>query len=113
MTGSLAQSDYRVLRDLANRWQDAGRGQSADELHAALNEIGARRAEGGDVLSAIVRGDNVPQLRDAAVAKAMTLWGEKADPVVEHVGDVHPSHGMFRFFATVRVRCLNYAEVAS
>jgi hypothetical protein len=114
MTASLAQSDFRLLRELANSWQDDPPACPADELHGTLNEIGARRAAGGDLLDASVYGATVPALRDAARLQAEHLWGLGAELVVENVGVIDTSgsaRGAFR--AVVRVRLVKSAEVPS
>lgn len=111
MTGSLAQSDFRLLRELANSWQDDPPARPADELNGTLNEIGARRAAGGDLLDASVYGATVPALRDAARMQAEHLWGLGAEFAIENVGVIDTSgsaRGAFR--AVVRVRLVKSAE---
>jgi hypothetical protein len=114
VTAVFSASDFSRLRGLAAKWQGERRPRAADDLNAVLDEIGARREAGGDVFGAKVYAESIPGLRDAALAEAMALWGEKVEPEVETVGAVHPASGRpGRFFAYVYVRCLNYAEIAS
>jgi len=113
MTTVLASTDFRRLRNLADQWRCQRRPRPADDLHAALDEIEARREAGGDMFGVKVYAENIPGLRDAALAEAMALWGEKAEPEVEAVGTVHRASGRPGWFFTyVTVRCLNYAEIA-
>jgi hypothetical protein len=113
MTASLARSDFRVLRDLADRWQGQRRPRAAEDLHAVLDEIEARRPAGGDVFRAAVSGESIPDLHARALMKAADLWGLDASVVVERTGTI--SETLFtsrgRYHADVTVRCLNYAEI--
>lgn len=113
MTGSLAQSDFRLLRELANRWQDDPPAQAAADLHGVLNEIGARRCTGPDFLDADVYGGTVPELRAAALAEGRALYGEDACLAVERVSKVLTTLNSRRgrFTATVLVRCINFTEL--
>lgn len=110
----LRPASFRHLWALAARWNETWRNRpAAAELEAALRQIEAARMSGPDVLAADVRGGSVPELREAALAEAVALWGEKADLAVESVGTVFTSSAprRGRFCAEVRVRCLNYAEI--
>lgn len=115
MTVVIASSDLDRLRYLAAKWRGERRPSAADDLTAALDEIEARRAEGGDVFRAEVSGDSIPELHDRARMKAADLWGLDASVEVEKTGTV--SETLYthrgRYHATVTVRCLNYAEIAS
>jgi hypothetical protein len=113
MTSSLAQSDYRVLRDLANGWgQDRRSTSFAAGLHAALDEIGARRTEGPDFFDATVRGDSISEMRSAALLKAAEFYGPDAQLEITGTGTVSGT-GSSRPIARVYVHCLNYAEISS
>lgn len=116
MTASLARSDIRRLRDLADSWRKSRRSAwFADGLHLTLDVIESRRAEGGDVFVAEVSGNSIPELHDRALLKAADLWGLDAAAAVEKTGTVHEtlytSRG--RYHASVTVRCTNYAEISS
>jgi hypothetical protein len=114
MTASLAQSDIRRLRNLADSWRQARRSAwFADGLHVVLDAIEARRAEGGDVLAASVYGNSIPELREAALARARGLYGPRADLAVESIGTIGTSFSIRgQFHAQVDVRCVNFAAVA-
>lgn len=115
MTPVLASADFRTLRGLAAKWRGERRPQAADDLSAALNEIEARRAPGGDVFVAEGTGNSVPEIHARACLKAADLWGLDASVAVEKTGAVHEtlytSRG--RYQASVTLRCLNYAEISS
>lgn len=114
MTAVITDADLGWLCDLARRWQQnpLGLGRARD-LAAVLDVIIARRAKGGDVLAAGVRGDSVPELHAAALLKAAELWGPEAELAVEETDTVFTcSSGPDKFHAQVTVRCLNYAEVS-
>jgi len=111
----ISQTDLGKLCALSRRWHGNpfGLGRARD-LAAVLDGIIARRAAGGDVLQADVRGDSVPELHAAALVKAAELWGTDAQLEVESTGTVFDCTrpGYPAFSAHVYVRCLNYAEVA-
>ena len=64
---------------------------------------------GEDVLSAIVKAENIPALKMAALDKARRLWGPDARLEIEGMRDIHssPFTGSLNFFATVIVRNLD------
>ena len=115
MTFALADSDIGRLCALSRQWHGNpfGLGRARD-LAAVLDGIIARRAKGGDVLQADVRGDSVPEMHAAALVKAAELWGPDARLEVESTGTVYDCTrlGYPAFSAHVYVRCLNYAEVS-
>ena len=115
MTAVISDSDLGRLCALSRRWHQnpLGLGRARD-LAAVLDQIIARRAEGGDRLQADVRGNSIPELRAAALEEAAELWGPGAQIEVESVGTVYTCSraGYPAFSACVYVRCLNYAEVS-
>jgi hypothetical protein len=108
-------SEYRALRGLASQWRGSWRSaKAARDLEAALGDLEAQ-AGGPDLLGADVHGGNLLELREAAIAEGLALYGEGARLMIEHVGKVRtasPSR-RGRFTARALVRCLNYAEVTS
>lgn len=115
MTGVAVDGDLRRLLDLAGRWRRRPvvfSDSAAGAVEALVNEIAARRAAGGDVLATKVYGGSIPELHAAALLEAAELWGPEGSFTVEATATVFTaSSGRGRFFATVTVRCLNYAEV--
>lgn len=114
MTTVITQGDLGRFRALARQWRAEDRRLVAADLDVLLDEIEARRAAGGDVLNAIVKGDSVPELHAEALAKAAALWGPEAELAVEETHPVRTLHDTSegQFSADVRVRCLNYEEIA-
>ena len=121
MTAVVSEGDLGSLRALARYWRgrDGGvfravlYGRCAAQLETVLDGISRRRAAGGDKLAAAVHGDSIPELHAAALAKAGKLYGPDAVFAVESTGIVHAMHDTSKglFYADVRVRCLNYAEI--
>jgi hypothetical protein len=110
----ITQGDLGRLRALAARWRSEDRRLPAADLDVLLDEIEARRAAGGDVLNAIVKGDSVPAFHAEALIKAAVLWGPEAELAVEETGPVRALHDTSegQFSAEIRVRCLNYEEIS-
>lgn len=116
MTAAVTGNDLSLLRSLVACWQEdrlRAAFRAASDLAGVLDQIGERRARGGDVLQADVRGDSVPEMHAAALAKAAELWGAAAQLEVKSTDTVfttdRPGYPAFR--ACVYVRCLNYAEM--
>jgi hypothetical protein len=117
VTAAVAGNDLSLLRDLVAWWREdrlRAAFRAPADLSGVLDQIGDRRARGGDVLQAEVRGDSVPEMHAAALAKAAELWGPAAQFEVRSTDTVfttdRPGYPAFR--AYVYVRCVNYAEVA-
>lgn len=116
MTAVIEDTDLGRLCALARRWQENpfGLGRARD-LAALLNEIIARRPRGGDLLQVMARGNSVPEIHAAALAKAPELWGPEARCEVDSTQTVMIADdpGFPAYHAFVYVRCLNYAEITS
>ena len=115
MTAVISDTDLGRLCALSRQWHGNPFGLGrARGLAAVLEDIIARRAAGGDVLQADVRGDSVPEMHAAALVKAAELWGPGARLEVQSTGTVYSCTrpGYPAFSAHVYVRCLNYAEVS-
>jgi hypothetical protein len=112
VTAVTADASLARLRNLAERWRRQDRVQSADDLDAVLDEIGAAKAAGGDLLHAFVKGNSIPKLHAAALEWAADLWGPEAELAVEMTEKIScPSSHHAKYATHVWVRCLNYASL--
>lgn len=113
MTAVVTRDDLARLRSLADQWRRADREWTViRDLEETITAIEKRREEGPDVLYARVHGNSVPALKAAAITRAAELYGVRASLKIERVGVIDTSVGSRgRFVTTVRVRCVNYAEI--